>query len=153
MIQELQLHKQEVAQQILALQLPAYRVEAGIIGSDAIPALRDTVESLMSSGETFYGWFEDGELAGAIAYKLEDGELDIHRLIVHPNHFRKGIGRRLLQYVMEEHSLVKKYIVATGSKNVPAIQLYLSEGFIEVGGFEPVPGLPITNLEKIVLAE
>jgi len=35
------------------------------------------------------------------------------------------------------HAQVKTFIVATGSKNVPAIQLYLSEGFVEVGGFEP----------------
>jgi len=150
MIQALQLSNQAVAQEILALQLPAYRVEAEIIGSDAIPALRDTVESLMSCGETFYGWVEEGELAGAIAYKIEDGALDIHRLIVHPNHFRKGIGRKLLQYVLQDHAHLKKFIVATGAKNVPAIQLYLSEGFIEVGGFEPVPGLPITNLEKVI---
>lgn len=148
MITHLPIEQKEVAQEVLAVQLPAYRIEAAIIESDAIPALRDTVDSLMDCGETFYGIREGETLIGAISFKIEEDTLDIHRLVIHPDHFRKGIGRKLVQYVLEHHPEIRKFIVATGSKNTPALALYASEGFIAVREFEVMPGLLITELEK-----
>lgn len=72
---------------LLALQKLSYRKEADLIGSDEIPPLHETLEALQASSETFYGYFLDGQLAGAISYKRGDDLLDIYRMMVHPAFF------------------------------------------------------------------
>ncbi len=64
MMKELDITDRKVAQQVLDLQLSSYRVEAELTGFDGIPPLRDTVEMLISSGETFYGWYREGSWPG-----------------------------------------------------------------------------------------
>lgn len=54
------------AEDILNLQIPSYQVEAEIIGSYDIPPLKDTVDTLQSCGETFFGYYDNEALCGAI---------------------------------------------------------------------------------------
>ncbi|HEU4965088.1 MAG TPA: GNAT family N-acetyltransferase, partial [Bacilli bacterium] len=63
-IRPLDLTDKKEAMQLLAVQIPAYRVEADLIGFDGIPPLHDTLETLQACGESFYGAFLDGELVG-----------------------------------------------------------------------------------------
>jgi ribosomal protein S18 acetylase RimI-like enzyme len=148
MIQYLDITQRSVAKKVLDVQIPSYQVEAEIIGFNGIPQLNDSVESLMTSSEIFYGYFVDTSLAGAIAFVLEDNVLDIHRLIVHPNYFRKGIGESLVQYILNLDTAVKKYIVRTGSKNIPAKNLYKKFGFIEKEDEEVAPNVFLTIFES-----
>jgi ribosomal protein S18 acetylase RimI-like enzyme len=148
MIQYLDITQRSVAKKVLDVQIPSYQVEAEIIGFNGIPQLNDSVESLMTSSEIFYGYFVDTSLAGAIAFVLEDNVLDIHRLIVHPNYFRKGIGESLVQYILNLDTSVKKYIVRTGSKNIPAKNLYKKFGFIEKEDEEVAPNVFLTIFES-----
>lgn len=104
------------------------KVEAEIIGSYEIPPLKDTVYTLQHSEEIFIGFYEKEELCGIISIKIEDEELDIHRLIVHPAHFKKGIAQRLLHFLESEFE-VKTIKVATASKNTPAVRFYEKNGF------------------------
>ncbi|MET3291775.1 UNVERIFIED_CONTAM: ribosomal protein S18 acetylase RimI-like enzyme [Brevibacillus sp. OAP136] len=104
--------------------------------------------SLQACGETFYGYWVDGELASAISYKCEEDVLDIHRMIVHPAHFRKGIASQLVQYVLGQEKGLEKAIVATGAKNEPAKALYLRQGFEALQDQEVAPGVYITLFEK-----
>ena len=154
-----------IAQEILAVQLPAYQVEAELIGTDSIPALRDTVESIGRSEECFVGYRdkETERLLGIVAYELEavtefenesDSEskperVSINRLVVHPEHFRKGIASDLLSYVIRREGLNRCMEVHTGAENVPAIQLYRQYGFNEVERFEVEPGLWLVRMEKL----
>jgi GNAT superfamily N-acetyltransferase len=55
----------------------------------------------------------------------EDDE--ITWLYVHPDHYRCGIGRRLLRYAVERCGPVVTTQALAG--NTPAIELYTSEGF------------------------
>ncbi|QGQ45769.1 GNAT family N-acetyltransferase [Metabacillus sediminilitoris] len=148
MIQYLDITQRSVAKKVLDVQIPSYQVEAEIIGFNGIPQLNDSVESLMTSSEIFYGYFVDTSLAGAIAFVLEDNVLDIHRLIVHPNYFRKGIGESLVQYILNLDTAVKKYIVRTGTKNIPAKNLYKKFGFIEKEDEEVAPNVFLTIFES-----
>ncbi len=134
------------AQTVLSMQLRSYKVEAGLIGTDDIPPLKETTEDLQQCGETFLGWFEDGELCGAIAYKKEENEVDIHRLIVDPVHFRKGIAGKLLQELERSHPH-SLYKVATAEKNLPAIRFY------EKSGYEKVRTLTINDILTLVFFE
>ena len=58
MIQTIQISNTQAASQFLELQRLSYRVEADLIGSDAIPALHENLEQLQDCAETFYGFFE-----------------------------------------------------------------------------------------------
>jgi hypothetical protein len=51
----LDLCDQPTASELLELQRRAYRVEAELIGSFAIPALHETLAELQRCGETFLG--------------------------------------------------------------------------------------------------
>lgn len=147
MIKKIDITIRKKAEDVLKIQLPSYQVEADIIGYDDIPPLKDTVETLQQCGETFYGYYLNEELCGAISLKVEEGEVDIHRLIVHPNHFRKGIAQTLLHY-LESHLKEKTMKVATGSKNTPAIRFYKKNGFEIVQEVIVNEQLSLTYFEK-----
>lgn len=131
MIVQIDISNEQLARQVLPVQIEAYEVEAKIIDYADLPPLKETVESLKNCGETFFGFYEGEELCGAISVQFDDSILDIHRLIVSPRHFRRGIAQQLLNHVVQlyETNLVK---VSTGARNVPAIQFYEKNGFRKV---------------------
>lgn len=148
MIQSLAITSQDMAQQIWILQQASYRVEAQLIGWGNLPPLLETVDDLMNCQETFVGYKVGRELAGAISFKRVGETVDIHRLMVHPDHFRKGIASKLLQHVEESQTDWQKLIVSTGALNAPAIELYQQHGFVLVGQKEVEPSLTLVLLEK-----
>ncbi|TCP64020.1 GNAT family N-acetyltransferase [Baia soyae] len=150
MIQKLDIHNPEIAQKLLDIQIPAYQVEATIIGSTEIPHLQDTVEKIQSSNEMFFGYWEEKSLAGAISFLIESNVVDIHRLVVSPAYFRQGIGAKLLSFLLAKPIRTTKYIVHTGAKNIPAKRLYEKFGFKEIGQMEVAPNLSLSRLEKEV---
>ena len=99
MIKIIEISNSKSAEDVLNIQIPSYKVEAEIIGSNEIPPLKDTVYTLQHCGETFFGYYENEELCGVISMKVDVDGVDIHRLIVHPNHFRKGIAQMLLNFI------------------------------------------------------
>ena len=144
----LDLSDRRIAEAVLRLQQRAYRIEADLIGSDGIPPLQETLEELQTCGETFLGAIDDGELIGAISWRFCDATIDIHRLVVHPDRFRRRIGTALVHGSLEAEPLAEKAIVQTGAQNAPATALYEREGFehldeIDVGG-----GLRVARFAK-----
>lgn len=136
-----------VAAAVLPLQRAAYRVEADLVGSEAIPPLHETLDDLVGCGETFLGALDGRELVGAVSWKVVDGVLDLHRLVVSPTAFRRGIGRALVRAALAAHP-GRPAIVQTGAANAPAISLYTREGFTVAGEIEPVPGLRVVRLAR-----
>ena len=147
MIQRIDIALQPEALRLLELQRVSYQIEADLIGS-SIPPLRETLEELQSCGEYFHGFFEDDRLLGFISYKLEGNILDIHRVAVHPDGFRRGIARQLLEFVLKLEPSATRAIVQTGSLNLPACKLYLSFGFETLERKEVAPGLELTLFAK-----
>jgi ribosomal protein S18 acetylase RimI-like enzyme len=139
---------QPEAVRVLELQRVSYRIEAELIGSSLIPPLRETLPELQSCGEMFHGFFDDGRLLGFISHKLEENVLDIHRVAVHPDGFRRGIARQLLEFVFNLEPSATRAIVQTGSLNLPACELYLSFGFAILERREVAPGLELTLFAK-----
>lgn len=103
----------------------------------------------MTSGEQFFGYFLDDELCGAISLKTDHVVVDIHRLVVHPNHFRKGIAQALLDYIEKTYVSIK-IKVATGVNNIPAIRFYLKNGFDQVDQVQIDEQLTLAFFEKVV---
>ncbi|MCD4839028.1 GNAT family N-acetyltransferase [Neobacillus sedimentimangrovi] len=147
MIRKLDIRVKETAEEVLNIQIPAYKVEADIIGSIEIPPLKDTVETLQTCGETFFGYYSDEQLGGVISIKVVNEEVDIHRLIVHPNHFRKGIAQALLDFI-EANFKMNRMIVSTASKNVPAVRFYKKNGFQVIKEVMVNGNLSLTYFEK-----
>lgn len=148
MIKEINFRDVRLVMELYNLQRTSYRIEADLINFYEIPPLVETIEELKKCGETFIGYFAGDELAGAISYTKEEREVTICRMIVHPNHLRKGIAQELLAFVeinLSDYTIIK---VSTGKDNTPAKNLYLKNGFHLVGEMEVVPGLFISNFEK-----
>ncbi|WP_353049950.1 GNAT family N-acetyltransferase [Bacillus sp. ISL-35] len=145
-IREIELNNVMAAAEVLDLQKKSYRIEADLIGTDEIPPLKETFEQLQNCGETFIGYFIEGVLAGAVSYKKSGEVLDIHRMMVHPDFFRRGIAGKLLAEV--ERQECHEIIVSTGAANTPAIKLYEKLGFVRQGDSVVGNGLVIANFKK-----
>lgn len=141
------LHKDpSLANKIIAIQRPSYQIEADLIGFQGIPALLETVDDIMNSKETFIGYYENDQLLGVLSYEENEDLVDICRLVVSPASFRKGIGRQLVSYVLEEIRGSRDVIVSTGLKNTPAVTLYEKLGFQQERTMEIAPGVYIVNM-------
>ena len=83
---------------------------------------------------------------------MVDGVVDIHRLVVDPVFFRRGIARRLVEHL---HVTVeaRAFIVSTGAANSPARALYERLGYDAVGTEEVGPGLTIAHYRRVVAAD
>jgi ribosomal protein S18 acetylase RimI-like enzyme len=114
---------------LVAVQRAGYRVEADLIGALSLPPLHETPAQLRTSGETFLGAYLDGELAGAISYKRDGETVDIHRLVVHPGAFRRGLATKLLDALEAREADARHWTVGTGRDNAPARALYQRRGF------------------------
>lgn len=135
-----------LAHNILAIQRPSYQIEADLIGFQGIPALSETVDDIMNSKEIFIGYYEDYQLLGVLSYEENEDFVDICRLVVAPASFRKGIGRQLVSYVVEELRGSRDVVVSTGLKNIPAVTLYEKLGFQQERTVEIAPGVQIVNM-------
>ncbi|PSL34318.1 ribosomal protein S18 acetylase RimI-like enzyme [Planomicrobium soli] len=144
MIQQLNNRQEQTAQAMWAIQIPAYKIEAELIDFKEIPPLKETVEDIQNSDETFIGFFDE-ELKGFISYKKEGELVDIHRLVINPQSFRQGIATQLIAFLISEFPN-HKFIVNTGKANIPAKKLYISLGFNEHKDFEVAPGIWCTEL-------
>jgi ribosomal protein S18 acetylase RimI-like enzyme len=147
-VRELELADDATGQAVLALQRESYAVEAALIGSDGIPALTEPLDALRAAGEAWLGVSDDAGLSGAIAWReLENGTVDICRLVVAPRAFRQGIASRLLD-ALDERFPERAMVVSTGRDNEPAIALYRRRGFKVLRDREAAPGLFVSELER-----
>ena len=149
MIKKIDITNPKVSKEVLNIQISSYKVEAEIIDFYDIPPLKDTVQSLQQCGETFFGYYLNKEICGVISIKTVGKIIDVHRLMVHPKHFRKGIAQRLLNFIegqmMEDFEVI---VVSTGTKNAPAVAFYLKNGFIKTEETRITERLSLTSFKK-----
>jgi ribosomal protein S18 acetylase RimI-like enzyme len=147
-VRRLDLDDEATLDELIALQRAAYRVEADLLGVNTLPALTETAGQLRSGGEAFLGAYDGERLVGAVAWRREGSLLDIHRLVVHPDAFRRGIASRLLDALDAEQQEVARTIVATGATNDPARRLYERRGFRAYDERVTPDGVPIVTYER-----
>lgn len=144
----LDLADEAIAGSVLALQRASYAVEAALIADDRIPMLTETLDDLRAAGLDWLGAFDDASLTGAVSWTvLDDGTVDIHRLVVAPRAFRRGVATALLD-ALEERFPGRRILVSTGRANEPAVMLYRRRGYTVVREHEVIPGLFVTELER-----
>ncbi|MBL4937299.1 GNAT family N-acetyltransferase [Clostridium sp. YIM B02515] len=150
MIKKLDLKNIETAEQVLKIQFASYKIEVDIIGFYDIPTLKDTVDSLKECDEIFYGYYLEDRLAGIISYKIFDNILDIHRVAVHPDFFRRGVAGELISFVEKVDNNIEKIIVCTGKDNLPAVKLYIKNRFKKNKDIEVSKNFYLTEFEKVL---
>ncbi|WP_438448485.1 GNAT family N-acetyltransferase [Gorillibacterium sp. sgz5001074] len=138
---------------LLALQMAAYVKEAEMIGLPDIPPLFESPDAVRSSGERFYGFYDEGvagaeELVGAVSL-LDRGpdRLEIRRLMVRPERFRQGVASALLRFVRELAG-GRTLSVRTVTANTAALALYGRFGFRPVWEEPTVLGLTLVELPR-----
>ena len=121
-----------VARAIHAVQMAAYAQEARLLGARDFPPLRRTPEDIRRGDERFLVASDHGLIVGAVGIETgaTPGELLIGSLVVAPDRWREGIGRRLVQAVIDAHGAIP-LTVSTGVKNLPGLALYAACGFVE----------------------
>lgn len=129
MITTLNHHERAVAEQIHRVQQAAYTVERDLIGYADFPPLRVTVADIQAETEHFLGYWDQNQLVGVLSFARTPGLLDIGSLVVHPQAFRRGIARALLQEVERYSAPDGKLTVSTAAQNLPAVQLYQNRGY------------------------
>ena len=119
--------------EILRLQYLAYQSEAALFGSNDIPPLKqklDEVTEEYAQGRILKMIDEDGTIIGSVRAKEADGTVYIGKLMVHPDHRRKGYGRRLLTEI-ERNFPGKRYELFTSTRSKDNIRLYQDNGYRE----------------------
>ena len=119
--------------EILELQYLAYQSEADLFGSRDIEPLKQTLVQLekeFDGGKILKLVDENGVIIGSVRARAEGGTVYIGKLMVHPDHRRKGYGSRLL-LAAEELFEAHRYELFTSTRSVNNIRLYESLGYRE----------------------
>jgi GNAT superfamily N-acetyltransferase len=147
-VRELDLAAQGTAEAIVVLQRASYRVEADLLGARTLPALKESPRQLRRTREQFLGAYEGERLVGAVSWKRHGSIVDVHRLVVHPDRFRRGIAGLLLDALEEHERDAERSIVATGAANAPARSFYERRGFTPVEEHLAPGAITIITYEK-----
>ncbi len=120
-------------EEILRLQYLAYQSEAALFGNMDIPPLKQTLDEV--AGEFEQGLIlkmtdEDGSIIGSVRAEETDGTVYIGKLMVHPDHRRKGYGKKLLAEI-ERCFPDKRYELFTSTRSKDNIRLYQENGYKE----------------------
>lgn len=146
MITKLDNSNETVANDIFTIFQNSYKVEAQLIGTLAFPPLLRSIKNIEDSTTQFYGFSVNECLAAVIEIAMEGRQLHINSLTVDPSYFRKGIAKKLINYVLEKMDY-SEAIVETAVVNIPAINLYKKHGFVEFKRWIPSHGI-----EKLALS-
>jgi len=137
----------KIAEEIRAIFQVSYAVEADILKAVDFPPLKRTVSQFVNSHSEFYAFSIIKNIVGIIEIDSHDDLTHIQSLVVDPKHFRKGIGRKLVQFTLDTYRS-KLFTVETGIDNQPAIKLYKRLGFQEIKQWDTNHGIRKIRFEK-----
>ena len=101
MIQKLQNTELETAKKIRSIFQRSYAVEAEWLEAVDFPPLKRPLEDYMRRDRDFFGRMKDGQMAGVAEIIETDSYVHIRSLVVDPKFFRLGIGKELMEFVMD----------------------------------------------------
>lgn len=98
------------------------------------PWSRNAIRESMTAGTAFYVARIDNKIAGYMGLSKIAGEGYVTNIAVLPEHRRKGVGKALLQYVINDCQTRLEFIsLEVRVSNDAAISLYNKFGFVEAG--------------------
>ena len=147
MIVKIDNKRNEIAQEIRRIFQASYTIEAEMLKAIDFPPLKRTMSQFLDSNSEFYAYYITKNIAGVIEINNNQDLTHIQSLVVYPRYFRKGIGRKLVQFILDTYksSIVT---VETGLDNHPAIRLYTSFDFEEQDQWNTNHGVIKVRFEK-----
>lgn len=133
------------------LQLLAFESEAEMVGSRDVPALQETVQE---HARDFANWntlklLDDfNEIIGAIRYRKRGEVTEVGRLMVHPDHRRRGLAQMLLAQVDVAYPDAVKELY-TCTKSWANIRLYEKMGYTAYKECRENSGLSFVYMRKL----
>ena len=117
------------SREIYELFQVSYKIEANLAKAEKFPPLLWTTEDIQKRPGDFFGIYRQEKLAACIqVVSKPKSEIWISSLVVHPEHFKKGLGSSLLDFVLSKYPQ-NQIFVETAAANSPAISLYKKFGF------------------------
>ena len=121
------------AVEILKIQKLAFHGQGILYDDFSLPPLVQTLEEIIQDFKkrAFLKALYDGKIVGSVRGCAEGDTCYISRLIVHPDHQSKGIGKKLMHAVEKKFSSASRYKLFTGHKSERNLALYRSLGYHE----------------------
>jgi ribosomal protein S18 acetylase RimI-like enzyme len=148
MIKKLQNNRLEIAKEMHTLFQESYAIEAELLNAINFPPLQRPLENYMENKTSFFGYHIKDKIVGIIEVSPKEKNTHINSLVVCPHFFRQGIGRELMNYILQNFSS-KTFTVETGLENIPASKLYTSFNFKEVKQWDTDHGVRKIRFEFI----
>jgi ribosomal protein S18 acetylase RimI-like enzyme len=153
MITETTASEDSVAAQIHAVAQAAYALEAERIGCADFPPLRESLNDLRQSSDSFLVFRQAGSIVGALSFDPGSDLVAITRLVVSPRHLRQGIATALLTALERRLPPMARLAVSTAQANTPAILLYRRLGYAEASVSRSREGVVLVRLTKTIVLD
>jgi GNAT superfamily N-acetyltransferase len=140
------------AEEILALQRLAYEVEARLYNDWQLPPMTQALDDLLVEFEEMTilkACLDDGTIIGSVRGRQTGDSCYVGRIMVHPDHRRRGLAARLMLELEGYFPDVTRFHLFTGSKSAGNLQLYLGLGYVVGGEQVYSPQVSIILLEKV----
>ncbi len=137
-------------QSILELQFLAYQSEAELLNNYEIPPLKQTLSEIRNEyakGVILKAVDSSGRIIGSVRAYQDCDTVHIGKLIVHPEHQKKGIGTALLHEI-ETVCPSARYELFTSDKSQNNLRLYEKSGYERFKEQEMTPTLRFIFLHK-----
>ena len=136
---------------ILALQRIAYQSEAALLNNYEIPPLRQTLEDVSEEFEKglILKGVLDGRIIGSVRASSDGHTCYVGKLVVSPEHQRKGYGTQLLSE-LEKSWPHPRYELFTSDKSTGNLKLYEKMGYRRFQEKQINPKLFLIFLEKVI---
>ena len=138
-----------IAKEIRDIFQSSYAIESKMLKAIDFPPLKRTISQFFSSNSEFYAYYLNQNIAGVIEIKNNQDLTHIQSLVVYPKYFRKGIGRKLVQFILDTYKS-SIFTVETGVENIPAVKLYKSFNFEEKDQWDTNHGVIKVRFKKII---
>ena len=137
-----------VAAQIHAVVQAAYALEAELIGCADFPPLRESLDELLQSSDSFLVFQQSGTIVAALSLDPTTDPVSITRVVVSPTHLRQGIATALLADLERRIPPTARLTVSTAQTNTPAVSLYHRLGYTTARVTSSAEGIPLIHLIK-----
>jgi ribosomal protein S18 acetylase RimI-like enzyme len=135
---------------IWEIQRLAFHQQGLLYNDFTLPPLVQTLEELIRDFKThiFLKALYDGKIVGSVRGRTEGDTCFISRLIVHPDHQNRGIGKKLMHAIESKFSGARRYELFTGHKSERNLALYQSLGYHEYDRKPQSDSVMLVRMEK-----
>ena len=136
-------------EEILQLQYLAYQSEAQIHNNFAIQPLTQTLAETIAEYHTciILKAVQGGAIIGSVRAHVKGNTAYIGKLMVHPRHQGKGLGKRLLAAIETEFPR-KRYELFTACKSDRNVYFYETSGYTRFREGTDGTGIAFVYMEK-----